>query len=742
MFSNYILTAWRNILRFKGYSMINIFGLALGLALVMLIALYIDLEFSFDRFHQNYDRIHRVEVNYDNKGRCLAFSHTPLGPELANTYPEIESYTRFLNMGNPVFLYHSEEKRNYETNGWWADSLFFTVFTYRFIQGDAEHALQEPNSIVLSEKMANKYFGSENPLGKSVRFENTFDCKVTAVVQDCPPNSHIQYEFFISYDSYRAIAGDDYLDNWHRLANFTYVVLSEKADLRAINIKIRNILQPHLPPEVEMPVYLKPLSQIHFAVPVLGSIGPAGDKERIRFLIMIGAAIIFLGCINFMNLATARSARRSREVGIRKVAGAHRLHLIHQFLGESIFMALLALMVAFILAQLFLPVFGDLLGRQLSWTAGHLFVLIPGYFIIAIIIGIIAGTYPAFYLSSFQPGTILKGAAAIGSRSVLRKALVVFQFIVSITLILSSWMIYRQIHYMKSGDLGYHSEQILLTTFRRMDAATISKYETFMNELLQQNGIVDACVSRDVPSFNSSSTLILNWEGSTPDDKMYVNINLIDESFLRTYGITLQQGRNFDRVAREDTTRYCLINETAAKRLNWDVPVGKRLAGDLYVLGVVADFHYASLRYGIEPMVLFPLPRSPHHSRARYILSLKLAAQDIDQTIKMIKSTYEKIFPNDIFEYHFFDEMYDRMYRNEARTARTITYFALLAVCISCLGLYGLASFMAEQRTKEIGIRKVMGSSIAAVVLLLVKEYSKWVVIATIIAWPIGYFIM
>ncbi len=742
MLVNYLKTAWRNLVRHKGYAFINIFGLALGLALAILIALYVELELSFDRFHTHYNRIHRVEVNYDNKERFLAFSQTPIGPALARDYPEIERYTRFLNMANQVLLYASEEKKYYENSGWWADSQFFQVFSYRFLRGDAESALAEPNSIVLSAVLAAKYFGSENPIGKTIRYENTIDCKVTAVVQDCPANSHIQYGFFISYDSYKAIAGNDYLENWGRIANYTYVILSEKALLPDVNAKIRSLLQPHLPPNIEMPVYLKPLAQIHFSPRVLGEPGPTGDRGRIRFLILIGAAILLLGCINFMNLATARSARRAREVGIRKTVGASRAGLMRQFFSESLVVTLGALVLALIFAQLCLPLFNTLLGRQLAWTWQNIPVLLPWILALTLVIGVVAGSYPALFLSSLQPTATLRSTVGRGHQAVIRKLLVVFQFVISIVLILSTWIIYRQIHYMQNKDLGYNHEQILTTTFRRMDAATISKYETLKNELLNHPAVLTASISRFTPSFNGSSTAIRGWEGSAPTDQLLVNLNLTDEKFLETYGIPLLAGRGFSGVAREDTNHYCLINETTAKRLGWSDPVGKRIGPALIVLGLVKDYHYASLRFGIEPMLLFPMPRTPQASRAYNMLSLKLSGENIKETVTAIKEKYERIFPGDVFEYHFYDESFEWMYRDEMRMAQTVAYFTLLAICISLLGLVGLASFMAEQRTKEIGVRKVLGSSVAGIVLLLSKEFSKWVVLAALIAWPTAYFIM
>lgn len=742
MFVNYLKTAWRNLLRHKGYAFINIFGLALGLALAILIALYVELELSFDQFHTHYHRIHRVEVNYDNKERFLAFSQTPIGPALVKDYPEIEHYTRFLNMANQVLLYASDDKKYYENNGWWADAQFFQVFSYRFLKGAAESALAEPNSIVLSAELAAKYFGTENPIGKTLRYENTIDCKVTAVVQDCPANSHIQYDFFISYDSYKAIAGNDYLDNWTRIANYTYVIMSEKASLPEVNAKIRSLLQTHLPPNIEMPVYLKPLSQIHFSPRVLGEPGPTGDWGRIRFLIMIGAAILILGCINFINLATARSARRAREVGIRKTVGASRAGLMRQFFSESFVVALGALVLAFIIAQLCLPLFNTLLGRQLAWTWQNIPVLLPWILALTLLIGVAAGSYLALFLSSLQPTVALRSTAGRGHQAVIRKLLVVFQFVVSIVLILSTWIIYRQIHFMQNKELGYNHEQILTTTFRRMDAATISKYETLKNELLNHPAVRDASISRFIPSFNGSSTAILGWEGSAPTDHLLVNLNLIDDRFLETYGIPLLAGRGFSAVARDDTNNYCLINETTASRLGWSDPVGKRIAPALFVLGVVKDYHYASLRFGIEPMLLFPMPRTQQASRAYNMLSVKLSGENINDTVKAIKGKYERLFPGDVFEYHFYDESFAWMYRDELRMAQSVAYFTVLAICISLLGLVGLASFMAEQRTKEIGIRKILGSSVAGIVMLLSKEFSKWVMLAALIAWPIGYFIM
>ncbi len=743
MLKNYLKITLRNIAKQKGYSFINITGLALGMALFILIARYIQFEFSFDKFHQKYARIHRVEYNYDGKGRFIAYSHLPIGAALVRDFPEIEGFTRFLNMDNGKLLSAGNEKKFSEDQGWWAEQSFFELFSYKLLKGDPNAALAEPNCIVISEQLAEKYFPNEEPLGKVMRYENIFDCKVTGVIENCPTNSHIRYSFLISYPTFKAIAGNDYFDSWIHIANFTYVVLDENTNLEELNAKLHDVLKKYWREDVEIPVYLKPLAQIHFHSNILGEIGQRGDMSKIYIFSAIGLFILLIACINFMNLATARSARRTKEIGMRKVVGANKLSLMKQFLSESILFALLALMLGAILAEIFLPLFDNIIGRTLTLNFFDNWRLSFGLIGIALTVGLIAGSYPAFYLSSFQPTAILKSPAFSQSgNAAVRKFLVVFQFVISIILIIGTLIIYRQMQYMRTTDLGYNHEQILLTQLIRMDRKTISKYHTLKSELLNNPNIINASISQDIPSFNSSSTVIMGWEGSNEGDRAYVNMNRIDDRFLDTYKIQLIEGRNFLSSEVSDSIINCIINESAMKRFGWDHAIGKRLGSNLYVIGLVKDFHYASLRFEINPLVLFP-PAEPNPARrARDFLSVKIASQHIDETLAFIKNKFQSTFPNDIFVYRFFDEDFDWMYRQEIQAAKTIGYFSILAIFIACLGLFGLASFMAEQRTKEIGVRKTLGASIPGIILLLSKEFTRWILLAAIIAWPVGYLVM
>jgi putative ABC transport system permease protein len=742
MLKNYLKITLRNIAKQKSYSFINIAGLAMGMALFILIARYIQLEFSFDKFNKNYDRIYRVEYNLDGKGRFIAFSHPPVGEALARDFAEIEQYTRFLNMDNDKLLSYQDKKFS-EDYGWWAENSFFELFSYKLLKGETKSALVEPNSIVLSEELAEKLFPNEEPLGKIIRYDNTIDCKVTGIIENCPTNSHINYDFLISYQSYKTIAGNDYFESWNNIANFTYVLLAENVNLEELDKKLHDVLKKYWRDDVDVPLYVKPLSQFHFHSNVLGEIGQRGDMSKIYIFSAIGLFILLIACINFMNLSTARSAKRSREVGMRKVVGANKFSLVKQFLSESVLFAFLALMLAAVLAEIFLPIFNKIIGRTLSLSFFDNWLISLGLIGIALIVGLISGSYPAFYLSSFQPVAILNSpSSGQSSNAAIRKFLVVFQFVISIILIIGTLVIYRQMYYMRNTDLGYDHEQIIHTQLLRMDSETISKYHTLKNELLNNVNILNASISRDIPSFSSSSTVILGWEGSNEDDRAYVNINRIDHNFLDTYGIQLIEGRNFSPSESSDSIIHCIINETAVKQFGWDNAIGKRLGGNNYVIGVVKDFHYTSLRFQINPLVLFP-PNEPNPARrTRDILSIKIAPYKIDETLSFIKNKFEAIFPNDIFEYRFFDEDFDWMYRQEIRVAKTIGYFSIIAIFIACLGLFGLASFMAEQRTKEIGIRRTLGATIPGITLLLSKEFTKWIIIANIIALPVGYFIM
>jgi len=758
MLKNYLKIALSNIVRYKSYSLINIIGLAVGIVCIILIVLWIQDELSYDQHHKNAKRIYRVGTQFgptvDSRG---AYTAPPMAAELINDFPEIEAITRIC-FWYPNILVQYKEKHFFERRIIWADSSLFNVFTIPFIKGNPKKALTRPGTIVITESTAKKYFGEDEPIGKSILFDNAQNMYlITGVIEDCPRNSHFQYDFIASMLSH----SECFSDSWQGHCYMTYLLLQQGYLPSHLEAKFPDFIIRHYGPQflqdkgIPYEDYLKqeqnyyygywlqPLLDIYLNADIHDGMSNRGDRTYVYIFSIIAFLILVLACVNFINLSTARSAKRTKEVGMRKVVGANKLNLVNQFLSESILFALLALMLAAVLAEIFLPIFNNIIGRTLTLNFFDNWLLSFALIGIALIVGLISGSYPAFYLASFQPATILKSPAfSQSSNSAVRKFLVVFQFAISIILIIGTLIIYRQMHYMRTTDLGYNHNQILVTQLIRMDKETISKYHTLKSELLNSPNIINASVSRDIPSFSGSSTVILGWEGSNENDRASVNINYIDDKFMDTYGIQLIEGRNFFPSENSDSIINCIINESAVKRFGWDNAIGKRLGGNRYVIGIVKDFHFASLRFQINPLVLFPPDESNPTRQTRDLLSIKIASDNIDQTLKFIKNKFESIFPNEIFAYRFFDEDFDIMYHQEIQEAKTIGYFSILAIFIACLGLFGLASFMAEQRTKEIGVRKALGASIPGIFLLLSKEFTKWILLATIIAWPVGYFVM
>jgi putative ABC transport system permease protein len=744
MLLNYLKIAIRNIQRQKGFSFINITGLSIGLAIFILIALYVQFEFSFDKFQNNYDRIHRVELDFDGKGKQLvAPTHNLMGPTLVKEYPEIVESVRFWSMGGSQNLSLGFDKQFQEDNGWWAESNFLDFFTYKLISGDSKSSLKEPFSIVISEEMANKLFPKENALGKVVQLNNKYDCKVTGIIENCPANSHIQYNFLVSFSSYNTITGTNYLDIWDRIGTYTYVLLAKNTNLEPTNQKIRDILRKNIREDYPSHVYLKHISQFHFHSSVIGEIGPRGDLNKIGIFSAIGLFIIIIACINFMNLTTARSTKRYREIGIRKVLGARKISLIRQFLGESIFFALISLVFAMVLAEFLLPEFEKIIQRELSFNYLDNYLLIFGIFGITLLVGLLSGSYPALFLSSFKPANVLKAKSAIDLKSRLfRRTLVVFQFVISIVLIIGTLTIIKQTNFMKNKNLGFEKEHILVHELKEMDITTLEKYKTLKSNLTKIPDVKNVSISRFVPSFNGASSVFSNWEGSQEGDQIYANMNHVDRDFFKTYGMKIIEGREFINEEYRDSTDVCILNETAVKKAGWDNAVGKRFTDNYRVIGVVKDFHFSSLKNDIGAMILLPINNPAPGARVRYQLSAKLNPINIEKTVASVEKEYKNIFPNDQFGYDFFDEHLNWIYQNEQRASKTIGYFSVLAIFIACLGLFGLASFMTEQRVKEIGIRKILGANLSSIINLLSQEYTKLILLANLVACPIAYLVM
>ncbi|MDH4156185.1 MAG: ABC transporter permease, partial [candidate division Zixibacteria bacterium] len=743
MLANYLKVALRNMLRHKSYSCINIAGLAVGMAIFILVALYVQFEFSFDRFNKNFDRICRVELNYDGQGRLVAMNHNPIGPTLVADFPELENSVRILGMEANSLLASAGDRKFSEPGGWWTENSFFEIFSYRLLAGDPVTALVEPFSIVLSEELAEKYYPDENPLGKTMRLNDQYDCIVTGVVEDCPANSHLRYGFLVSLSSYGTIQGPDYLNNWAVISPYTYVLLRPDFSLDELNEKVRLVIGHYNEvPNYNAYAYLKPLSQIHLHSNILGEMGPRGDMATIYLYATIGLLILLIACINFMNLSTARSSRRAREVGIRKAAGAGRYGLMVQFLGESLALSVVAFIVAIVLAELLLPEFNSIVRRELTLDLVSNYRLSLSLVLVVLVVGVLSGSYPAFLMASFQPVSVLKGSWGLGTRNLLaRRVLVTFQFVVSVALIIGCLTVYRQVHFMKTKDLGYNKDHIVVTEFINSDSTTAARYEALKADLLQYPEIKSISISRFTPTFNGASAYA-DWEGADEGQMVYINMNYVDRDYFATYGVDLVKGTSFLSESAEDSLMPCIINEAAERECGWESGLGKRIGGGR-VIGVVKDFHFASPRRTIGALLLFPFDgTSPSVLRRSIPMSIKIAPDDVEKTLGVIKDNFKARFPEKIFDFRFFDEDFELLFRSEDRQAKVAGYFAILAIFISCLGLFGLASYVAEQKVREIGVRKALGATVRSITILLSKEFTKWVIIANIVAWPVAWYAM
>ena len=726
MFKNYLKIAFRIIRKHKGYSLINIIGLSLGMAICILILLWVQHELSYDRFHTNKDYIYRIYQDYHHAGGISQYSNVPqpVAPEIQNTIAEVEFVTRFLN---DEFTFRYEDKLFTERFVRYIDPAFFRMFSFSTVKGDPEAAFLDPYSIILTEAMAEKYFGDEDPIGKILTADGEAQMKVTAVIEDVPDNSFLQFNFLVPYSYLTAIEYD--VTNWNSHNCQIYVMLHKNIGEKQVEDKIYGMIQKHAPDDQSY-LRLQPLKQTRLYT--LG--GELGSIKYVYIFSIIALFILIIACINFMNLSTARSAKRAREVGLRKVVGARRAQIIRQFFGESIVLTIVALGFSLLIVEVLLPVFNSLSGKNLSLNSSGNLAILASLTGIALFTGFLSGSYPALFLSSFLPGKVLKSSyRSSGSSSILRKVLVVFQFSLSIFLIISTTVIYSQLQYIQSKDLGFNKENLI---YAGINEGIRNNYEAIKNEMLRDPQILKMTRTFQLPSYNRYSAPV-EWEGKAPDQNINFNISVVDPDYLDTMGLELIQGRNFSYEFSTDTSKY-ILNEEAVKQMGLDSPIGKWLefGGKGEIIGIVKNYHYMPFTYKIEPLILYYNP-----SYFRYTM-LRIRGNDIPQTMGFLENIWGKFAPEFPFEYHFLDEDYERIYRTEQRLGELFRYFTFLAIFISCLGLFGLASFMAEQRTKEIGIRKVLGATVSGVTLLLSREYTKWVLLANILAWPFAYFAM
>lgn len=747
MFNNYLTIVIRLLLRYRGYSLINVLGLAIGIAGCVLMVLYVYDEFSYDQYHQNKDRIYRLAVSETAQGRLDVWAKSPSawGPALAQEFPEIEEITRVRPPASSWLIRYGE-KRFYEDNFVFADSTVFKVFTIPLVQGNAHTALTEPHSVVLSASMAQKYFGDENPIGKVITGDDKYEFSVTGIMRDLPDNSHFRFDFLASFASLapNGLYGEPSTMQNHYISLFTYILLRKGAVPEDLERKLPGFLDKHLSERLEslgivMTPFLQPLTSIHLHSNLIGEFESNSKIMYVYMFSILVGFVLLIACVNFMNLSTARSARRAQEIGIRKVLGVKRNQLISQFMGESILYSLIALIVAMGLVHLFLPQFNHLSGKTLEINYSSTW-LVPTLISIAIATGIVAGGYPSFVLSSFRPVAVLTGALKAGaSHSSLRKLLIIFQFVVSIVMFVGTGVVLDQMNYMQEKNLGFDEENVVVVRLPNPEA--VQRYPAFKNAVLQYPEVLDVSSGSSVPGYDADLSVIQP-EGFQEDQHVSVRTIWADFDYIETLGIEVKSGRSFSRDRPSDANAI-LINETAVSAFGWDDPIGKtfRYPGPrgfsppFEINGVIADFHNQSLHQPIEPLMIMASPWS-----YTYVL-VRLDGNNESRGLEILKDQWGRTYPeHPAMDFTFLDENLDQLYDTEQRLGSVFIAGATLSILIACLGLLGLSSFMAEQRIKEIGVRKVVGASIANIVLLLSKDLTIFILVAFAIGAPIGYF--
>ena len=751
MLTNYLTVALRTLLRSKGYSALTLFSLALGLVVSLLIVLYVADEFSYDRHHQKASRIYRIngEVSFNLKWNKTATAPTPMGATLKRDFPEVEDAVRLSPAGSMLVKSAGENVR--EAKVLYADSTIFNVFSLPMLAGNPEKALAAPGSVVITQSTALRYFRTLDALNRTLVFNHGEVRRVTAVIRDLPAQSHFAADFLLPLHETDGAKAN----KWGNHLFVTYVLLRPGTDPKTVEAKFEQILQTYMDPALRQffnttltetrkagngfRYALMPLTDIHLYSDRCNELAPNGSIGYVSLFLGIAALILLIAVCNFVNLATARSAKRTREVGVRKVLGSTRGNLMGQFLTESLLWTVLAAGVAVLGAALLLPLFNQLAAKSLSFSLffnpAFILTLLAG----TVLVGLLAGLYPAFYLSSFRPATAVKGKAG-SPRQGIRSTLVVLQFSLSILLIVGTLLIHRQLRYLQTRKLGFDKEQVVVV---QTDQVAQHQALVFQTEALRHQGVQAGTVSGFLPVPSRRNSDAWYPEG-TADDKYAVPLQewKVDPDYLATLGLALQQGRNFDK-ARVADTKAAIINESAAKRLGYANPVGKIIhngdnseVGTPEIIGVVKDFHFESLRSEIGPVMLH---QDTALARSCEAVSFRIAPGDVPRTLAALEKSWKGVAPDMPFEYAFLDASFNALYRSEQQAEQLFTAFAAVAILIACLGLFGLSAFMAEQRTKELGIRKVFGATVPQLVGLLSKEFLRLVLLANVLTWPLAW---
>jgi putative ABC transport system permease protein len=737
MIKNLFKIAIRHIRKHAGYSLLNVLGLTLGISSALFLIIYVSDEVSYDRYHENADRIYRVSSKITETDDQFTWNvaQIPMGPQVVQDYPEVQSFVRFINM--PRALYRFEDKEYIEENFYYVDSTLFDIFTYKVIRGDVKSATRDPKKIVLTETVAARYFGSADPIGKTLTAgDNTFE--VTGVIEDVPSNSHFRFDAVAARNNLPKQLG-----TWGNFGVFTYLLLPQNIDIKAFETKIQGMYDAHMktifePLKIKIEYILEPITRIHLYSTNPGEPEPTGSITYVIIFGIVALFLVLIAAMNYMNLATARSASRAREVGLRKVAGSRRGPLVAQFLSESVALTIISLIISVILLIILLPKFNLLAGKSFNLSILYSPVVIISVIGVILIVGILGGSYPAFFLSKFSPVTVLKGEITQGSAgSLFRKILVVIQFTISVAMIVCTLVVFRQLKYLKNMDQGFNQENVLTL---QLNQGMVRKYPVLKLALLENNDI-KYVTSTNTQIGEGSAKVIFNMETDQGMAQRGINFAVVDHDFIDALGIKIVNGRDFQQDMPSDTLTGVVVNETLAKRMGWSDAINKKVElGDgsairARVIGVMKDYHQTGMYNEIESLMLVYRERNN-------IIYVKLNGNNTEQTISFIENKWKEIFPDQPFEYTFLSERFNRQFEADEKRGLIFTMFTILTILIACLGLFGLASYMVEQRTREIGIRKVFGANEGVVVRLISKDFLILVAISIIIAVPVAYYFM
>lgn len=747
MLWNYIKIALRNLSRQKEYTLINLAGMSSGMAACILIMLLVIHELSYDRFHHGVEDIYRVAIDgqFGDDILNIPLTNAPLCHAMIEDLPEVVSATRIEN-NDETALFSQGGHHFYEEGLLMVDSTFFDVFSFNILQGNPHTALTTPYSIMLTQSAARKYFGTENPMGQTLRMNNQYSFKVTGILADVPDNSHIQFTMLASFSTLYAQGKKEHYNDWGSFMLYTYVRLVPGSNIKETEAQFPALFEKHLGDlssitNIKIRPYLQPLTNIHLHSHLIGELTPSGDIAHVYAFTAIALFILLIACINYMNLSTAQAVKRSREIGIRKVLGADRHALIRQFLGETVLFTLIAIILGLLFTELTLPLFNQITNVKLSLqnlTPQQWIVMLMG---LALFTGIFAGSYPAFFLSSLQPVQVLKGAISSSRRKpTARNILVVFQFTVSIVLIISTTVIYQQLDFLQNKKLGFEKEHLLIIPLRGDELQ--KKHQRLISHFNTLTVVEQASISNSIPGKGLDGTGFVP-EGTDPNKPFIIYTLYGNKNLIHTMGMKLFQGRPFYAEASSDSLSV-IINETMAKKLGWRNPLGKKIFffGDteqrtsLTVIGVIKDFYFKSLHEPCEPSMISSIPLKPN------FLLLRLIPGDLATQLNSVKNHWNTIAPEFPFDYIIPQDTLNTLHHNEQQMGRLFVFFTILAIIIACLGLLGLVSYTAGLRAREIGIRKVLGASILSIINMLAFEFIRWILLGTLLAWPLAYYIM